>query len=366
MVGDIEAAADALTGGLVARAVEPGAGEASKAGDGPCLNCGTSLAGAHCHACGQKAKVHRTLGAFGHDILHSIFHFEGKIWRTLPLLFWKPGELTRRYVHGERARFVSPLALFLFSVFLMFAVFGRLGGLEDVASKAKPQTRAEAKAEIAKNVEEADAEIARLAAERAALVKRNEPTGEIDGELVGARAARKGLGVVESFAGEGSNGFTFSFDPGRKAVHADTGWSALDQAFEHANRNPELMLYKIQSSAYKFSWALIPLSLPFVWLLFFWRREFHLYDHAVFVTYSLCFMTLWVVLVAVFGSIGLMAGPVTVLMALVPPLHMYRQMKGAYGLSSRNALLRTSILLFFTLIVLTLFVALLMLLGVMG
>lgn len=31
---------------------------------------------------------------------------------------------TRRYVNGERARFVSPLALFLFTVFLMFATIG--------------------------------------------------------------------------------------------------------------------------------------------------------------------------------------------------------------------------------------------------
>ena len=51
-----------------------------------------------------------------------MFHFEGKIWRTLPMLAFQPGELTRRYIAGERARFVSPLALFLFSVFLMFAV----------------------------------------------------------------------------------------------------------------------------------------------------------------------------------------------------------------------------------------------------
>jgi hypothetical protein len=39
-----------------------------------------------------------------------------------------PGQLTRRYIEGERARFVSPVALFLFSVFLMFAVFSSIGG----------------------------------------------------------------------------------------------------------------------------------------------------------------------------------------------------------------------------------------------
>ena len=90
------------------------------------LTVACTLIGVHCHVCGQKAKVHRTLHAFGHDILHSVLHFDGKIWRTLPMLFWNPGELTRRYVHGERAKFVSPLALFLFTVFLTFAVFNWL------------------------------------------------------------------------------------------------------------------------------------------------------------------------------------------------------------------------------------------------
>jgi hypothetical protein len=80
-------------------------------GDGSgCLNCGTPLVGKHCHECGQQGHIHRTLSAFWHDLLHGVLHFEGKTWRTLPLLVWRPGELTRRYVDGERARFVSPIA----------------------------------------------------------------------------------------------------------------------------------------------------------------------------------------------------------------------------------------------------------------
>ena len=55
------------------------------------------------------------------------------------------------------------------------------------------------------------------------------------------------------------------------------------------------MAYKLKTNAYKFSWLLIPLSVPFVWLLFPFSRRFRLYDHTVFVTYSLCFMSLLVV-----------------------------------------------------------------------
>lgn len=94
-------------GGLTARAVEPRAGESAHGSDhGLCISCGTRLVGEHCHACGQSGHVHRTVGAIGHELAHGVFHFEGKIWRTLPMLAFRPGELTRRYVAGERARFV--------------------------------------------------------------------------------------------------------------------------------------------------------------------------------------------------------------------------------------------------------------------
>ena len=49
------------------------------------------------------------------------------------MLAWRPGELTRRYIAGERARVISPIALYLFSVFLMFAVLNLTGVLDSKA-----------------------------------------------------------------------------------------------------------------------------------------------------------------------------------------------------------------------------------------
>src|SRR5215469_14894036 len=131
MVGDFDAIGEAVTGAMLGRAVEPQAGEAS---DGhthekSCLNCGTKLSGAYCSACGQKAHIHRSVRAFFQDFLAGLFNFEGKIWRTLPMLAWRPGEMTRRYIAGERARFISPVALYLFTVFAMFAVLNFTGAL---------------------------------------------------------------------------------------------------------------------------------------------------------------------------------------------------------------------------------------------
>lgn len=129
-VSEIGAMGEVMTGALVGSAVEPATGLVAPDGhthEAACLNCGTPLAGDYCRDCGQRAHVHRTLTAFFHDLLHGVLHFEGKTWRTLPMLAWKPGDLTRRYIEGQRARFVSPIALFLFAIFLMFAIAGITG-----------------------------------------------------------------------------------------------------------------------------------------------------------------------------------------------------------------------------------------------
>jgi hypothetical protein len=132
------------------------------------------------------------------------------------------------------------------------------------------------------------------------------------------------------------------------------------------NANPNLALYKIQSSAYKFSWALIPISIPLVWLMFAWHRRRHVYDHAIFVTYSLSFMSLLVIVLTAIGLIGAPNWIIVPAALLIPPLHMYRQLKGAYELGRFGALVRCLLLLVFSTIALLVFLLFLLGLGLMG
>jgi Protein of unknown function (DUF3667) len=356
--GGFEAVGDALTGAVIARAVEPGHGEATGGAHGTCLNCAAALTGPYCSQCGQSAHAHRTLAAYGHDLLHGVFHFEGKIWHTLPLLAWKPGELTRRYVRGERAKFVSPLALFLFAVFLTFAVVGGLAGemhAPDAGEvqaqlKGKPLTELEAaqKAQKAK-MEAIDTAIRRLESTDGDTAILEKQRDAVEKEIDDIGTAKHILKGEKWTVAEGK-----------------TGWLRLDKIIDKANKNPDLLLYKLQSSAYKYSWALIPLSTPFVWLMFFWRREYKLYDHAVFVTYSLTFMMFLVVVLTVLGFIGSPEPVVPIAGTFVPPLHLYRQLRGAYGVSRLGGIVRTLALSVFGAMALILFVVLLLGLGVMG
>lgn len=348
-MGEIDAAGEIVTGALLGRAFEPRAGE--HAGHGTiCLNCGTALVDSHCHRCGQSGHVHRTLSGMAHDIVHGVFHFDGKLWRTLPLLAWRPGELTRRYIEGERARFVSPMALFLFSIFLMFAVFSMVG--LSPPTDITPQTELEAafkksRADTIEDRRDAVSDRAELKAGDARIARYDQRIARADAELR----------MLDRSEAELKRGGTTKL----RVMH--TGWEALDHGLEKWTKNPALMLYKLQSSVYKFSWLLIPLSLPFMWLLFCWRREYRLYDHTVFITYSIAFMSLLFVAIAVAGALGLSSGWIVAASFAIPFVHLFRQMKQAYRLRWHSALLRTLLLSFLITVILTLFLALLLLLG---
>ncbi len=101
-------------------------------------------------------------------------------------------------------------------------------------------------------------------------------------------------------------------------------------------------------------------------LLFAWRRRFGLYDHAVFVTYSLSFMSLLFVVLTVLGFAGVPLGWLVTAGTVLPVWHMATQLRHAYGLSRRSALWRTVVLACFIQLIIALFVALLLVLGLMG
>ena len=343
MSGNFEAIGDAITGGFVGRAVEPKAGEAVEGHtrEARCLNCGAELTGPYCHECGQRAHVHKTLTSFFHDLAHGVFHLEGKLWNTIPMLVWRPGELTRRYIDGQRARFVSPIALFLFCVFFMFAVVGLTSSTSHATAKAK--------AGVAKDIARDQQKLTILQQERSAATgavaaKLDERINELNTEMTALQAVKDGKANVNVNFTDFLGGFG----------------DAFGGQLNEAAKNPELLFYKLKTNAYKFSWALIPISVPFVWLLFPFSRRFRLYDHTVFVTYSLCFMML---LLAASSVAGLVSDSIAGIAFFVPPFHMYRQLRSTYSLGKGSAIWRAMLLSIFAFIAIGLFASFLVAVG---
>lgn len=360
---DLDAAGGVATGGLIAGAIEKPTGHAGEDHVGTCSDCGEPTTGNFCANCGQPTHVHRSLLHLGEEVLHGVMHFDARVWRTLPLLIGNPGRLTREWIEGKRTRYVSPLAIFLFTIFLMFFALSFAGDFVQGEARTMDERIAATEA--------AAVELRALVAEAEAGQARGEP-----GAAAGLEQLREGLERTEGQLralreGPRADGLT----PGSwQAGMADMahngditigfGDKKMQDKILHKLGNPDLAVYKFQQTTYKFAWLLVPFSIPFMWLLFVWKRGFTLYDHGVFVLYSLTFMSILFLALGALGRMsGWFAGALGMVGTFAVPVHMFAQLKGAYCLSIWSALWRTVFLLFFCLFVSTLFVLAVVYLG---
>jgi len=108
---------------------------AATQGAGSCANCGAPFAPArrrYCPECGQETHIKPPrLGEFLQQFGGAYFSTEGALWRTLRLLLFKPGELTRQYLAGRRKHYVLPLRLYL-TISLLTLLLVRLAGSVNV------------------------------------------------------------------------------------------------------------------------------------------------------------------------------------------------------------------------------------------
>lgn len=425
MSGELEAAGAMATAGLVAGAIEGREGQAPA--EGACLNCGAQLnGGAYCSACGQAAHAHRSLVHVLEEFLHGIFHFDTKIWRTLPMAVFRPGTLTRNYVFGKRARYVSPLAFFLLTVFFMFAVFAFTGGppvnvtesgtveeaqtdlnearadlqtaqqeLQDSLAHPDPDQPAGLEERLARQaIRLAEAEVARKEAALRRAQSRESDAAVAEGQS-GEAPAQAGTAEeetaaapalpdsdaaapettgpiqleVDSAASE-DDALTWQ-DAARQVAESDDfvgvqGWDWFNNRVRQQLRNPDLAAYKVQEAAAKFSFLLVPISLPFMALLFFWKRGVTLYDHVVFSLYELSYVSLIFIAVGALARVDAFVMAIPFLIMLGIPIHTYFHVKGAYALGWFSALWRTFFMLMFATVALVLFLVTIFIVGLAG
>ena len=87
------------------------------------MNCGADLSGRFCANCGQAADVHvPSSSELMHEALEGITHSDSRLWRTLKLLWFKPGKLTQEFVAGRRAAYLPPIRLYLVLSVIFFLV----------------------------------------------------------------------------------------------------------------------------------------------------------------------------------------------------------------------------------------------------
>jgi len=88
-----------------------------------CRNCGKIAAGNYCANCGQETSLALPSAArFLREAAGRYISLDGRFWRTMHRLLFRPGVLTVDYLAGKRRRYVRPGRLFVALSIAMFAV----------------------------------------------------------------------------------------------------------------------------------------------------------------------------------------------------------------------------------------------------
>lgn len=416
MSGELEAAGALATAGVVGAAIEGREGGAP--GEGNCPNCDAPVTGRFCSNCGQHAHPKRKLTGVIGEFLYGLWNFDTKAWRTFPMLILRPGTLTRNYVYGKRARYLAPLTMFLFSIFLMFFAFSTIEApqnirdnevevtQEDLTEAREELAQAQADLERARTnpdpdepaglevglaegaVQIAQGQVDRLErqlaaaqareAERASQAENAPVQVTVDRDAAPAPTAPPTPATEPSETTEGAASATTegpqveTWQDAMREIGTSDDFVVFGGANEELNQrvrrkfeNPDLALYQIQDAASRFSFLLAPLSLPFIALLFIWKRGVTLYDHMAYALYALGFAALLFSAAVLLGKLPFIGWSAAWLL-LALPVHMWFHLKGAYALGWWSATWRTFFMLIFAYIVATVFTVLVVVLGLTG
>jgi hypothetical protein len=97
-------------------------------------------------AAARKPRCIRPVREFVHEFIGHYVALEGKLWKSLGLLLFRPGRLTLEYIKGRRVRYVQPLRMYLTFSLIFFAVL-KYTGHDTKVHEGKPERPAPAAAQ---------------------------------------------------------------------------------------------------------------------------------------------------------------------------------------------------------------------------
>ena len=105
-----------------------------------CLNCGASLTGPFCAGCGQRdIPPYPSVRELAMDAVSEFSGWDGRVASTLHALVRHPGMLTHEFLEGRRARYISPLRVYLTASVVYFVLAASASNIR-VESIKSPQS----------------------------------------------------------------------------------------------------------------------------------------------------------------------------------------------------------------------------------
>jgi hypothetical protein len=286
-----------------------------------CLNCGTEVAGRFCQQCGQEnVEVKESFFQLLRHFVEDLTHFDGKLWKTVKLLLFKPGSLTKLYIDGKRASYIHPIRMYIFvsAVFFLFMFTGEVPEKpEKIGTKA---TQAKDFASgfqegLDIDLDEDSVKYKTIAEYNAAQQKL--PDSQRDNYL-DAVIKKKGIEINEKYKGD------------RLKIG-----KALIEKFEH---NFSKMLY-----------ISLPIFAFFIWVLYRRNKNHYFVDHVIFSIHIYCafyiilFIAQMVSIVNTFFT-DQASGIITFIIPFTLFFYLYKSLKNHFNQSRKKTLLKFFIL----------------------
>ncbi|MCM8569049.1 DUF3667 domain-containing protein [Gramella jeungdoensis] len=92
-----------------------------------CLNCGhpLKLTDRFCSRCGQMNSTKKlSFNDLFTEFFSGVFAYDSRFQRTLRVLLFKPGKISKDYINGRRMHYANPFRFYLSASILFFLLFG--------------------------------------------------------------------------------------------------------------------------------------------------------------------------------------------------------------------------------------------------
>ncbi len=346
----METAAVAAAASAAARGRARKAAEEGHSHDGDCANCGATLGGRYCHACGQDSDPHhRSIWHLVWEATEGLFHLDGRLWRTIPALFVSPGRLAKDYMDGRVARHTPPFRTFLVALLIfIFAAENLTHRLTEHDAERKaaeaaalktPQGRAAAAAKLrADAARERAEELAGAGTDRTDDLKDR----DMNPAKVEARYARRIAWVESRYAYDLAKADAVANDrpPPPPRPHRTTGSLAwLRPALEKATATPEYYWSILFTWGHRLAILLLPIVGLSLALAYRNKPQIYLYDHLL-VAMSLLSFGFVANAVCLLFPFSVMPWALS-LVALWTPVNLFQTLRGGYGSSVLGAAAKT-------------------------
>jgi len=290
-----------------------------------CLNCGIEVAGRFCQQCGQEnVEVKESFFQLLRHFVEDLTHFDGKLWKTVKLLLFKPGSLTKLYIEGKRASYIHPIRMYIFvsAVFFLFMFTGE-APVKPESAGSKANTSKDFASGLQEGLElELDNDTVNyktIAAYNAAQQKL--PISKKDNWL-DAELKKKGIELNEKYGGD----------------NLKIGKALIEKFENYFSR----MLY-----------ISLPIFAFFIWVLYRRNKNHFFVDHIIFSIHIYCAFYIILFITQIVSTVNdFFSDQLSGIIAFIVPLslvfYLYKSLKNHFNQSRKKTLLKCLILILLT------------------